>query len=364
MKRSILVALLLALAIGGWVLSGQVGPLRTNAEADSSAPESAATGTEQRRVTVRARLSHARPLTREVVARGRTEAVRQVNVSAETDGRVIAIPAAEGARVAKGAVLLKLAVDDRLAREAEAEALVRQREIEYRAAQQLSEKGYRARTQVAAAEAALDAAKAALTSIQIEIARTVIRAPIDGVIEKRRVEVGDYVKAGDPIALLVDEDPFLVVADVSERDVGRIAVGMPAGARLITGESFVGRVRYVATMADAQTRTFRIEIEVANQGGRLHAGVTSEIRIPVETIAAHFLSPALLTLDDDGRVGVRAVDADGVVHFHAAEIADDDPDGVWLAGLPESLTIITVGQDFVRQGDRVAVTLEEPGAGS
>ncbi len=364
MKRSILVALVLALAIGGWVLSGQIGPFRTGAEADSSAPASAETRAGQRPVTVRARLSRARPLTREVVARGRTEAVRQINISAETYGRVVEIPAAEGARVAKGAVLLKLAVDDRLAREAEAQALVRQREIEYRAAQQLSEKGYRARTQVAAAEAALDAAKAALTSTQIEIARTVIRAPIDGVVEKRRVEVGDYVQAGDPVALLVDEDPFLVVADVSERDVGGLAVGMPASARLITGQSYRGRVRYIATMADPATRTFRVEVEIANQGGRLHAGVTSELRIPVATIAAHFLSPALLTLDDDGRVGVRAVDADGVVHFHAAEIADDDPDGVWLAGLPETLTIITVGQDFVRQGDRVAVTLEEPEAGS
>ena len=67
----------------------------------------------------------------------------------------------------------------------------------------------------------------------------------------------------------------------------------------------------------------------------------------------------MLTLDDAGRVGVRSVDRSGRVRFLAAEVIGDAADGVWLAGLPEQLTLITVGQEFVREGDTVGVVHEQ-----
>ena len=95
-----------------------------------------------------------------------------------------------------------------------------------------------------------------------------------------------------------------------------------------------------------------------NADGALRAGGTAELRIPAETVLAHRISPALLTLDDAGNVGVKIVDETGEVQFVVADIALTSNDGVWLAGLPEVATIITVGQGYVASGTTVAAVPE------
>ncbi len=192
---------------------------------------------------------------------------------------------------------------------------------------------------------------------QIHLGQLTLKAPFAGVVERRDAELGDFVQEGDPVALIVDDDPILVVGQVSERDVGKLRIGGRGRAQLINGEQLAGTIRYIATTAEPATRTFRVELEVANGDHAFRDGVTAEIRIESGTVLAHFVSPAVLTLDDTGRVGVRTVDQAGRVHFHAAEVIGDSADGVWLAGLPERLTLITVGQEFVREGETVGVVL-------
>jgi multidrug efflux system membrane fusion protein len=103
-------------------------------------------------------------------------------------------------------------------------------------------------------------------------------------------------------------------------------------------------------VADEATRTFEVELEVDNAGGKLRAGGTAELRIPAEAVFAHRISPSLLTLDDAGNVGVKIINDLGQVEFVVADIALSSNDGVWLAGLPETATIITVGQGYVASG--------------
>ena len=372
MTRTLVTALVLALAIGGWILSGQIDALSNGNAATAPAPAFAAAGsadqpaaaTGRAVIKVRARRLTAEKRRREIVVRGRTEAVRQVTVRAETRGRVAEVAVAEGARVKRGEVLARLAVEERKANLTEAEALVRQRQIEYDAARRLAAKGYRAQTKTAESAAYLDAAKAAVARIRTEIDHTLIRAPFDGVVEERFAEIGAYLKVGDNVATVIDRDPMLVVAHVSERDVGGLRPGARGSATLVTGERVSGKLRYVATRADPSTRTFRVELQVVNAQRHLRSGVTTELRLPVGQITAHFLSPALLALDDEGVIGVRTVNAGGVVEFHPAVIVADETDGVWLGGLPETVTVITVGQDFVRAGDRVEVHLEDAGPAS
>ena len=358
MSRSIITAIAIAVAAAGWILSGQFDlfagddrqslPVQVAAVAERPAEPA---------VSVRAREMVAEPHTLDVVVRGRTEAVRSVVVKAEIQGRLVEIIAAEGTRVAAGAVLARIAVEDRQARLVEARALVRQREIESAATRALSQKGFRTETQVAAAAANLDAAMAILKRYQINLGQLTVKAPFAGVVERRDAELGDFVQEGDPVALIVDDDPILVVGQVSERDVGKLGIGRRGRAELVNGERLVGTIRYIATTAEPATRTFRVELEVANGDHALRDGVTAEIRLESGTVMAHFVSPAVLTLDDTGRVGVRSVDEAGRVHFRAAEVIGDSADGVWLAGLPERLTLITVGQEFVREGETVGVVL-------
>jgi multidrug efflux system membrane fusion protein len=78
--------------------------------------------------------------------------------------------------------------------------------------------------------------------------------------------------------------------------------------------------------------------------------MTAELMIPAETIYAQRISPSLLTLDEEGNLGVKTVSESGKVEFHIADVAMSSSEGVWIAGLPYSATIITVGQGFVNEG--------------
>ncbi len=359
MKKSTLLALLIAVVAAAWVLSGECGWLfglsskEQPAPAGSVAERTESQGARRELPSVRVAHSVAQLRIREVVARGQTQANRHVELKAETPGQIVELPRAKGARVKQGETIARLSADDRTARLAEAKAMVRQREIEFEAARQLADKGWRPETQFAANQASLEVARAKVAEMQIEIGKTDIRAPFDGVIERRAAELGAYLQAGDPVATIVDGDPLLVVAQVTELEVGKLEVGKLGRASLVTGETVEGRIRFIAAAAEPETRTFRIELEVANPDFRLRDGVTAELRLPVESVPAHRLSPAALTLDEAGAVGVRTVGPEGLVSFGPGRVVADASDGVWLVGLPDEADVIVVGQEFVRAGDRV-----------
>ena len=88
--------------------------------------------------------------------------------------------------------------------------------------------------------------------------------------------------------------------------------------------------------------------------------VTHLVRVEFETeiVQAYEISPGLISIADDGRFGVKTVDADNRVRFFEADIVSSDPDTLWLTGLPETIRLITVGQGFVQPGDIVEVVPE------
>lgn len=355
MKRSIIFAVLLAAGAILWIASGQFGDSSAEPEpqkppADLSALDAAP--------LVRVRPSTAQPHAIIDLLRGRTEANRLVEIKSETDGRIIELTVDDGTRVSEGEIIARLAPGDRPARLAEAKALLAQRKIEHEANRKLSKKGFRAETQVAATQASLQAAEAAVKIAEVELDYTTIRAPFDGIVDRRMAELGDFVDRADPIAQLVELDPMLIVTQVSERDVRRLSLGAPGEARLMTGETVTGHIRHISAVADEATRTFRVELEVPNPDYTISAGMTAEIGLPLSETPAHRVSPSILTLSDSGEIGVKTVDADNRVVFRPVQIVDTDSDGMWISGLPEEVTLITVGQEYVADGDSVRTVPE------
>ena len=330
-----------------WVASGQLS--NEAGDQDTSAAPAPATAAAPQ-YAVRVRTQSAEEVMRTIVVNGKTAPARTVHLAAETDGRVEFIGADRGANLERGDVIARLDERDRAARLAQAEALVRQREVEYAARKRLQTESYVSEAQLQEAVALLETARAELTRARLDLDYMTIRAPFAGALQARTVEVGDFVSRGDPIATVVDNRTLVVSANVSEFDARSVEVGQSAEARLATGELVRGRIRYVAPVADEATRTFAVELEVGNADGRLRAGGTAELRIPAETVLAHRVAPSLLTLDDAGNVGVKIINEQGEVEFVVADIALSSSDGVWLAGLPETATIITVGQGYVTPG--------------
>lgn len=358
MRKSILIAVLLALGAAAWIASGQIGVSESDAEArveKTSAP------TEQVAPSVRVRQIAPSLKQRAIVVNGRAESSRRVELRAETNGAIATVGAAEGKGVTKGDIIARIAKEDREAQLAEARALLRQREMEFKAARELSQKGFRSSTKLAEAQVFLDSARALVRRMEIEVTRTAIRAPFDGILESRSVEIGAYVKQGDPIATVVDLDPVLIVASVSERDVGKIRAGEKGSAKLVDGKIVEGKLRFVGSVADPATRSFRVELEVPNKAGIVRDGVTAELILPLPPVEAFLISPALLSLSDDGNIGVKIVDDENLVRFVAVSIKSDSSEGVWITGLSGAPRIITVGQEFVKTGQKVVAVDDPPG---
>ena len=352
--RSWLISAGIVLLVTVWLASGQV-----SSDATEEAPRNVITSTAPaQQSSVRVRTQSAEEIMRTIVVNGETAPARVVDMAAETDGRIEYIGVDRGTNVDKNAVIVRLDERDRKARLAQAEATVRQREVEYQGRLKLKGESYVSEAQLQEAVAQLEAAKTELKRAQLDLEYMTIRAPFDGALQERHVEVGDFVKAGDPIARFVDNRKIIVTANVSEFDAGYVKTGQKAQAQLATGESVHGTIRYVAPVADKATRTFTVELEVDNSDGGLRAGGTAELRVPAERVLAHRVSPSLLTLDDAGNVGVKIINEEGEVEFVVADVALSTNDGVWVAGLPDLATIITVGQGFVVPGTMVNVVPE------
>ena len=347
--RSWLISAGIAVAVLLWLASGQLGE-----DTREAAPASVITSTAPaQQSSVRVRTQSAEAIMRTIVVNGETAPARVVEISAETDGRVEYVGARRGANVDHNAVIVRLDERDRKARLAQAEATLRQREVEYQARLKLKGESYVSEAQLQEALALLEAARTELKRAHLDLEYMTIRAPFDGALQERHVEVGDFVKSGDPVARFVDNRRIVVTANVSEFDAGYVHTGQKAQAQLATGDTVHGIIRYVAPVADDATRTFTVELEVDNGDGHLRAGGTAELQIPAERVLAHRISPSLLTLDDAGNIGVKIINDDGKVEFVVADVALSTNDGVWVAGLPDLATIITVGQGFVVPGTTV-----------
>ncbi|MFO1186579.1 MAG: efflux RND transporter periplasmic adaptor subunit [Alphaproteobacteria bacterium] len=345
MNRKYQIAGAIAVVILAWVAAG----LFMGKPSPKKGPEKAAASEipQVRVETIKAVMHQA-----ELVVRGRTQAMRAVDVRSETTGQVADLPTEKGTIVKAGDPLCQLQPEARQAQVAQAQAKFDQAELTYKGSEELAKKGFRSPNQVASDKAARDAALASLQQAQIELARTTMRAPFDGVVDARYVNVGDYMRSGDRCELVVDLDPILILGSASEAEVHGLEVGSTGRAKLASGEELDGRVRFVAKSADPTTRTFAVEIEAANPNHTVRDGVTAAVRIGTRQILAHHFSPAILTLNEEGKVGVRTVE-NGVVKFVPVQIISDDKDGVWVAGLPETVTVITVGQEFVTDGAKV-----------
>lgn len=345
--------------------------------------------------------SNSREIENAIVVRGRTEAARQVEVRAETIGQVISEPLRKGSHVEAGDVLCQIDLGTReaqlaeararlaqaeagvpqaMAAQAQAQAAIREAEVNLTAARTLSADGYAsttrlvgaeaayeaaqagleaARSGLASAEAAITSAKATVETAEQELSKTAITAPFAGLLETDTAELGTFLSTGGACATIIQLDPVKLVGFVPETEVARVTVGAPAGARLASGQEVRGEVTFLSRSADETTRTFRVEVEVPNPDLLIRDGQTAEIIIGTDGQKAHLIPQSALTLDDEGTLGLRTLDGDNVVGFAPVEVVRDTVDGIWVTGLPDDLSVIVIGQEYVTSGVVVDPTYRE-----
>jgi multidrug efflux system membrane fusion protein len=348
-RRPWILAVLVSIAVVIWMLSG----LNETNEITTDTSQISAPGEAGDILKVQVETRHAEPITRFISVYGQTAPTRTVTISAETEGRVEKIIARRGIPVAAGTPILELDMRDRLARVQQARASVTEHRTAYTAQSKLQKDGYVSDTQITETLAKLETAKAEMIRAQLDLDNRVIKAPFDGVLKERDVEVGDFVRSGDPVATFVDNITLIVTGTLAEQEIANIRVGDEAKANLVTGQTVKGYVRYLSPVGDEATHTFAVELEIDNSDGKLPAGVTAEIVLRGGEAQAQKISPALLILDANGTLGIYIVDELQRAAFIPITIERSETDGVWISGLPDTANIITVGQGYVNPGQKV-----------
>jgi multidrug efflux system membrane fusion protein len=178
---------------------------------------------------------------------------------------------------------------------------------------------------------------------------------VAGVVQDPVTTVGSMLSPGTPCATVVELDPMLFVGTVPEARIGLAKIGLKAQIETVTGQKIDGEVSYIAPTADEATRSFPVEIQIANADGAVRSGITATAMVAMGTMPAHLLPQSVLTLNDDGVIGIRAVET-GEVKFYPVTIVSDSREGVWVTGLPPRVDVITVGQEFVVPGQKVDAT--------
>lgn len=299
-----------------------------------------------------------RPVTVELHSRlltvsGRSEADRRTMLTVRASGTVTQINVRRGSRVKEGEVVAVLSDEAREANVNQARARVEQRRKEYEARLPLVAQGVMPRLNLAQYEADLKNAEAGLATAEAERERGFVLAPIDGVITDLPVEIGQAMQPGGAIAEIVALDPMLVVVEVSERRIGAIKTGSKASVRLANGMTGEAEVRFVSSRASLQTRTYRVDLSIANKDGMIPDGITAEVALKLAPVTASRIPRSALIFSSEGKQGVRLVDGQSVVVFAPVTLVEDEGQDLWVSGLTAEDRLIVQGQDFIKEGQQV-----------
>lgn len=343
-----LVALAITLLIAIWLISGQ------SSSKPAEKPESLHAPNPEARVEVQIKNSQAQTIAVEKEIRGRSTPWSEVAIAAETEGRVVEVFKEAGETVKAGDALLKIDLRARDKILNQATALREQRLAEFEAASRLQKKGVLSQAQLAQSVSALESARADEARAKLDLENTIIHSPIDGIIEQRLVDVGDYLKVGTVAAHIANIETLKVIAFVSEHDIRDLHAGQSVRLNSQSGsDHYDGVVHFAARTSDAATRTYRVEVKIQNDD-LLPAGESLRGLIEVRTEKAHKLSIGLLDLADDGSLGIFGLaDDTDTVKRYPVEIIRTESNQAWLGGLPAQVRIITRGQGYVVPGESV-----------
>jgi membrane fusion protein, multidrug efflux system len=344
----VMLAVVCALALLIWLLSGDKFSAQTQAPAAQQVPQPTLP-------QVDTRWSEAQPYQATQIAQGQILPWRSVSIKAQQSGTVEALLKQQGDSVQQGDKLLRLSDEGRTALLAQAKANLALRQSELDSANQLNKASFLSATELTRLQSELAKAEAELKTAALALTQTVPVAPFKGAVDRRYIEVGDLVQSGSALMQLVQIDQLKVTAQIPQQHIGALASGQSVKLRLLDGRTLVGELSFISYAADTATRSFYVEATVANPQQWRIAGASATLEVQLTPVQAHRISPALLSLNNAGQLGVSLVNERQQVQFYPVTILSADNDGAWVSGLPQRAQIITQGAGFVKSGAQVNV---------
>ena len=191
----------------------------------------------------------------------------------------------------------------------------------------------------------------------VELNRTEVKAPFSGYIENI-VKPGNFLERGQICATIIKLSPIIFLAGVPEYEINKVKKGQDVILELVTGRIISGKLTFVSKSASSETRTFNVESQIENPDGSIKDGLTANMTININKVRAHKISPSILLLNDDGKLGIRIVDDNNEAKFIEITILEDSEEGLWVTNIPDFVEIIIQGQGFVEDGQKVLTNLK------
>ena len=352
------IALAVIVATVGWMLAGGKGITTAQAgneeeSTTSQANDSLATEQSVAIKKVRATVLNAESVPSYITLAGTTRPSETLAMRASYSGTVTAVNFTKGDFVEEGQAVLS--IDSRALRAdiARAKVELEEKKLDLAAAKQLENQRLSSKLSLASAQSALSMAKADLQRLQIDLEHTKTRAPFSGVLNDLDVSVGELLQNGDHIGDLVALAPLTIAAQIPQKKHAQIALGNPVIVDLDDGRPLEGVVSFIDRVADKNTRSLGLEVDIANPDNRVPAGISAKLKLQLPDVLAHSFSPALLSLNDAGHTAVKTLTTEDIVEFTPVTILRAERDKVWVTGLPDTTRLITVGQGFVKEGEQV-----------
>jgi multidrug efflux system membrane fusion protein len=290
---------------------------------------------------------------------GRTRATRRTELKVEQAGKVKKVYFDVWDEVDRGDLLAELEEKDLPSRLRRAETDVRVKKGEYEAEQRLLEKGVSGEIKVLRAELAFRSAEEALALLRVKEKNLRVKAPFSGTVTRRYVEEGTVLGNSGNVARLLKLSPLVV--DIYLTDEERRRLDLVEEVEVDFGEGLVrsGRIEEKATEVEEGTRTYRVSLAVDNKDGELVEGMKGRVVMKMKGVPMHRLESSWLLLGVDDELGVMVVDGEGEgeglrAKFVQVELLSDDQDGVWVSGLEDKVRVVTLGNYYLQDGDRIS----------
>ena len=363
MKKSIFLAFFILFITVGWLASGQFGNVSAKDEDinnkkslnDNNVEENLYEEPQENQniIKVETKIFRSKQIDQSIILQGQTIHNKTIDVKSETTGNITNINFKRGDNITKGNPLIQISIENRNELLNSAKELIKLYEIEYSSAKQLIDKGLSSKSKLGLASYNLADAKSKLKNIQLDIQNTNINAPFDGTITKKYIEISDFVSPGTVLLTIVNLNPIKVQGYLSEFDVNKVKLNKKATIVNANGIKKNGKISFISPSAETSTRTFEIEIEADNSDLTFKSGITTTISIEGSELLAHKIPPSILTLQDDGLVGVKGLNNNNEVVFYPTEKVKDTIDGMWVSGLPNEVNLIISGQEYVTLGQKI-----------
>lgn len=286
----------------------------------------------------------------------------EAEVVTKTSGVVLDIRVEEGDYVKAGQVLARLDSERQRLSVAQSEANLRKLENDFKRQQEMIGRKLISQDVFDRSRYDLDTQRAAYDMAKLELSYTEIRAPIDGVVSKRMVKVGNLIQLNQSLFKIDDFDPLEAVINVPEREMRLIAAKQPVQMLVdaLPDALFTGEVARVSPVVDAGTGTFRVVAQFRDGSGRLRSGMFGRVRVVYDQRADVLVVPRAALVGDEKDASVYVVEADTAKRRKVKLGYSDGGQVEVVEGVSDGEQVVTLGQAALRDGSKVQVITKEP----